>query len=70
MQRRTFLTRFSVLATLLSSGVKAQTAAIYRKANVTGRPQLLSLFIDDMMGGAPVGGTQSAPKTTAAKAAR
>lgn len=30
--------------------VKAQTAAIYRKANVTGRPQLLSLFIDDMMG--------------------
>ena len=27
MQRRTFLTRFSVLATLLSSGVKAQTAA-------------------------------------------
>lgn len=31
--------------------VKAQTAAIYRKADVTGRPQLLSLFIDDMMGG-------------------
>lgn len=31
--------------------VKAQTAAIYRKAGVTGRPQLLSLFIDDMMGG-------------------
>jgi DNA-binding CsgD family transcriptional regulator len=30
--------------------VKAQTAAIYRKAGVTGRPQLLSLFIDDMMG--------------------
>lgn len=30
--------------------VKAQTAAIYRKANVTGRPQLLSLFIEDMMG--------------------
>ncbi len=29
--------------------VKAQTAAIYRKANVTGRPQLLSLFIDDLM---------------------
>lgn len=31
--------------------VKAQTAAIYRKSGVTGRPQLLSLFIDDMMGG-------------------
>jgi len=30
--------------------VKSQTAAIYRKANVTGRPQLLSLFIEDMMG--------------------
>ena len=30
--------------------VKAQTAAIYRKAEVTGRPQLLSLFIEDMMG--------------------
>jgi DNA-binding CsgD family transcriptional regulator len=29
--------------------VKAQTTAIYRKAGVTGRPQLLSLFIDDMM---------------------
>lgn len=30
--------------------VKSQTAAIYRKAGVTGRPQLLSLFIEDMMG--------------------
>jgi DNA-binding CsgD family transcriptional regulator len=29
--------------------VKAQTAAIYRKAAVTGRPQLLSLFIEDLM---------------------
>lgn len=29
--------------------IKAQTAAIYRKAGVTGRPQLLSLFIDDLM---------------------
>ena len=29
--------------------VKAQTASIYRKAGVTGRPQLLSLFIDDLM---------------------
>jgi DNA-binding CsgD family transcriptional regulator len=31
--------------------VKAQTNAIYRKAGVTGRPQLLSLFIDDLMQG-------------------
>jgi DNA-binding CsgD family transcriptional regulator len=29
--------------------VKAQTNAIYRKAGVTGRPQLLSLFIEDLM---------------------
>ena len=31
--------------------VKAQTNAIYRKAGVSGRPQLLSLFIDDLMDG-------------------
>ncbi len=30
--------------------VKAQTNAIYRKAGVSGRSQLLSLFIDDLMG--------------------
>jgi DNA-binding CsgD family transcriptional regulator len=30
--------------------VKAQTAAIYRKAGVSGRPQLLSLFIEDLLG--------------------
>lgn len=29
--------------------VKAQTNAIYRKAGVTGRPQLLSLFIEELM---------------------
>ena len=33
--------------------VKAQTNAIYRKADVTGRPQFLSLFIDDLMEPAP-----------------
>lgn len=31
--------------------VKAQTNAIYRKARVTGRPQLLSLFIEDLIEG-------------------
>ncbi|MFZ1662743.1 MAG: helix-turn-helix transcriptional regulator [Paracoccaceae bacterium] len=31
--------------------VKAQTNAIYRKAGVSGRPQLLSLFIEDLMDG-------------------
>ncbi|MCR8722838.1 helix-turn-helix transcriptional regulator [Frigidibacter sp. ROC022] len=29
--------------------VKAQTNAIYRKAGVSGRPQLLSLFLDDLI---------------------
>jgi len=34
--------------------VKAQTNAIYRKAGVGGRPQLLGLFIGDLMGEALV----------------
>jgi DNA-binding CsgD family transcriptional regulator len=40
--------------------VKAQTNAIYRKAGVSGRPQLLSLFIEDLMGEALVPGPQQA----------
>ena len=32
--------------------VKAQTTAIYRKADVPRHPPLLSLFIKDLMGGA------------------
>ena len=39
----------AVLRTTSEGTVKAQTNAIYRKAGVTGRPQLLSLFIDDLM---------------------
>ncbi len=35
--------------------IKAQTNAIYRKAGVAGRTQLLSLFIDDLMGEALLG---------------
>ncbi len=31
--------------------VKAQTNAIYRKAGVSGRPQLLSLFIEELIAG-------------------
>jgi DNA-binding CsgD family transcriptional regulator len=38
-----------VLRTTSEGTVKAQTNAIYRKAGVTGRSQLLSLFIDDLM---------------------
>ena len=34
--------------------VKAQTNAIYRKAGVSGRHQLLSLFIEEMMEGKPL----------------
>lgn len=38
-----------VLRNTSEGTVKAQTNAIYRKAGVTGRPQLLSLFIEDLM---------------------
>ena len=39
----------AVLRTTSEGTVKAQTNAIYRKAGVSGRSQLLSLFIDDLM---------------------
>lgn len=39
----------AALRNVAEGTVKAQTNAIYRKAGVTGRPQLLSLFIDDLM---------------------
>ena len=35
--------------------VKAQCNAIYRKAGVSGRTQLLSVFIEDLMEDGPVG---------------
>ncbi|MBO6637405.1 MAG: helix-turn-helix transcriptional regulator [Roseitalea sp.] len=35
--------------------VKAQLAAIYRKAGVSGRPQLISLFVEELMGEPLVG---------------
>lgn len=37
--------------------VKAQLNAIYRKAGVSGRPQLISIFIEDLMGERLVGAT-------------
>jgi DNA-binding CsgD family transcriptional regulator len=37
------------LRTTSEGTVKAQTNAIYRKAGVSGRSQLLSLFIEDLM---------------------
>lgn len=39
----------AVLRNTSEGTVKAQTNAIYRKAGVTGRPQLLSLFIEELM---------------------
>ena len=39
----------AVLRNTSEGTVKAQTNAIYRKAGVTGRPQLLSLFIEDLI---------------------
>lgn len=42
--------------------VKAQTNAIYRKAGVSGRPQLLSLFIEDLMTGPVLVDRGSAPE--------
>ena len=44
--------------------VKAQTNAIYRKAGVTGRSQLLSLFIEDLMTG-ELGGVSPAVEKVA-----
>ena len=43
--------------------IKAQTNAIYRKAGVSGRPQLLSIFIDDLMDDALV--PQTSPSSVA-----
>lgn len=43
------LAEIATLRATSEGTVKAQTAAIYRKAGVTGRPQLLSLFIEDLM---------------------
>jgi DNA-binding CsgD family transcriptional regulator len=37
--------------------VKAQTNAIYRKAGVTGRSQLMSVFIEDLMTDVPKNGS-------------
>jgi DNA-binding CsgD family transcriptional regulator len=47
--------------------VKAQTNAIYRKAGVSGRSQLLSLFIDDMMAGGAVDDAQKIIETDRSK---
>ena len=53
----------SVLRSTSEGTVKAQTNAIYRKAGVSGRSQLLSLFIDDLM--RDDGAIRSAPQRSA-----
>jgi DNA-binding CsgD family transcriptional regulator len=45
--------------------VKAHSAAIYRKAGVSGRTQLLSLFIDELMAEAPAA-AEAPPEPAAA----
>ena len=59
----------AVLRATSEGTVKAQTNAIYRKAGVSGRSQLLSLFIDDLMrdetGGLRLASDQSAAKSVA-----
>lgn len=47
------LTQIAALRQTTEGTVKTQTNAIYRKAGVKGRPQFLSLFIDDLMQDAP-----------------
>lgn len=52
------LAQIAALRDTTEGTVKTQTNAIYRKAGVTGRPQFLSLFIEDLLMGGdadPVG---------------
>ncbi|QGX97446.1 helix-turn-helix transcriptional regulator [Roseovarius faecimaris] len=46
------LSDIAVMRNTSEGTVKAQSTAIYRKAGVNSRAQLLSLFIDDLMGDA------------------
>ena len=48
------LQEIAALRDVSEGTIKAQTNAIYRKAGVSGRTQLLSLFIDELMTDDPV----------------
>ncbi|MFO1142410.1 MAG: helix-turn-helix transcriptional regulator [Amaricoccus sp.] len=47
--------------------VKAQCAAIYRKAGVSGRPQLISFFVEELMAGVTLGEAPDAPEAVPAQ---
>jgi DNA-binding CsgD family transcriptional regulator len=47
------LAEIAVLRNTSEGTIKAQTNAIYRKAGVSGRAQLISLFIDDLIDQSP-----------------
>lgn len=55
------LAEIAALRETTEGTVKTQTNAIYRKAGVTGRPQLLSVFIEDLLIG---DGLPAAPAAT------
>lgn len=55
----------AALRTTSEGTVKAQTAAIYRKAGVSGRGQLMSLFIEDLMDDSPEASGRVAPRNAA-----
>jgi DNA-binding CsgD family transcriptional regulator len=48
------LQEIAVMRKTSEGTVKAQTNAIYRKAGVTGRPQLLSVIIEELIEGRPI----------------
>ncbi len=48
------LSEIAALRSTREGTVRAQCNAIYRKAGVTGRPQLLSVFMEELMGAALV----------------
>lgn len=53
----------SILRETREGTIKAQLNAIYRKANVTGRPQLISYFVEDLMTGNFADGSENSNLT-------
>jgi DNA-binding CsgD family transcriptional regulator len=55
------IAEIAVLRGAREGTVRAQCAAVYRKAGVSGRAQLLSHFIDDLVAGVDLGAAPAAP---------